>query len=219
MEKIGVLIVDDHTLFRKGVRKILEGEDEIEVVGEASTGLEAVKMARELMPDVVLIDIKMPDMDGVEATRHIKRESPHIHIIFVTMLGEDEFVFAGMRAGARGYVLKEADPETLVRAIRAVYHGELLLSPSIAKRVLEYFTRLQEDKADAARFLFDGLTEREVEVLRSLAQGLSNKEIARKLFISEKTVKNHLYNIFQKLQVYDRSQAILYAIRKGLVEV
>jgi two-component system NarL family response regulator len=123
-----------------------------------------------------------------------------------------------MRVGARGYVLKDADPETMVRAIRAVYHGELLLSPSIAKRVLEHFTRLHEDKADAARFLFDGLTEREVEVLRSLTQGLSNKEIARKLFISEKTVKNHLYNIFQKLQVYDRSQAILYAIRKGLVE-
>jgi DNA-binding NarL/FixJ family response regulator len=230
MDRISVLIVDDHTLFRTGIRKMLEAEADMDVVGEAATGREAVDQARTLVPDVILMDIKMPDpsaslgpgpsgsgkaLDGIEATRILHREMPHVGIIFCTVYEDDEFVFAGLQAGGRGYILKDDDPDTMLRAIRAVAHGESLLGPTIAQKVMRQFSSLPGKQTP----LVDDLTPRETEVLKLIASGLSNKEIAGALVLSEKTVKNHINNIFSKLHVYDRSQAMLYAIREGLVKV
>ncbi|MGD8397533.1 MAG: response regulator transcription factor [Anaerolineae bacterium] len=219
MDPIGVLIVDDHTLFRKGVRRMLEAEADMRVLGEAGTGREALERARTLMPDVVLMDIKMPGMDGVETTRSLRREMPHVGVIFCTMFEDDESVFAGLKAGGRGYILKESDPDTMLRAIRAVARGESLLSAGVAQRVLRQLAALPGEESAGMAPLSDDLTPRELEVLRTVSQGLSNKEIAQQLGISEKTVKNHISNIFSKLHVCDRTQAVLYAVRKGLVKV
>ncbi len=223
MERIRILIADDHTLFRKGIRKMLEAEEDMEVVGEASTGREALEQARALLPDVILMDVRMPDsrgrtaqgLDGIEATRALHREMPHIAILFVTMFKEDEFVFRGLQAGGRGYILKDAEPETMLRAIRAVAHGESLLGPTVARKVLRQIAALPSRPLS----LGDDLTPREREVLILIAEGHANKEIARLLGIREKTVKNHINNIFSKLHVYDRTQAMLYAIRNGLVQI
>jgi DNA-binding NarL/FixJ family response regulator len=215
MDKVNILIVDDHTLFRTGVRKMLEAEEDMHVVGEAATGREALEQARQLVPDVILMDIKMPDLDGVTAARTLHREMPHVGIIFVTMFEDDEFIFQGLQAGGRGYILKDAGPETMLRAIHAVAHGESLLGSTVAQKVMRQFSALPGKQT----YLFDDLTPRELEVLKLVAEGLSNKEIAQELTISEKTVKNHINNIFSKLHVNDRSQAMLYAIRKGLVKV
>jgi DNA-binding NarL/FixJ family response regulator len=215
MNKVNILIVDDHTLFRTGVRKMLEAEEDMHVVGEAATGREALEQARQLMPDVILMDIKMPELDGVTAARTLHREMPHVGIIFITMFEDDEFIFQGLQAGGRGYILKDAGPETMLRAIRAVAHGESLLGSIVAQKVMRQFSALPGKQTH----LFDDLTPRELEVLKQVAMGLSNSEIAQALTISEKTVKNHINNIFSKLHVNDRSQAMLYAIRKGLVKV
>ncbi len=228
MDLVNILIVDDHTLFRTGIRKMLEAEPDMRVVGEAATGREALAQARKLVPDVILMDIKMPDpsaeggmpasgqpMDGIEATRILHREMPHVGILFCTMFEDDEFVFAGLQAGGRGYILKDTDPDAMLRAIRAVAHGESLLGPTIAQKVMRQFSALPGKQAP----VFDDLTPRELEVLKLIAEGLSNQEIAGQLVISEKTVKNHINNIFSKLHVNDRSQAVLYAIREGLVKV
>src|SRR3990170_882602 len=214
LEQIRVLLADDHTLFRKGIRIMLEPMPGIEVVGEAATGEEVVRLAHDLVPDVILMDVKMPVLTGIEATREILSENPHIGVILVTMFDDPESVFAGMRAGTRGYVLKEAEPEELRRAIEAAFLGEVILCPIIAKRLLQHFQSQPEPRSD---LLYERLTQRELQVLQLAAQGLSNKEIAEKLVISEKTVKNHIGNIFSKLQVNDRTQAILYALRQGLV--
>ncbi len=219
MEQIKVLIVDDHALFRTGIHKILESQEDINVVGEAGTGRKALAQARALMPDVVLMDIKMPEMDGIEATRLLLGEMPHVGVLFCTMHEDDAFVYAGLQAGGRGYILKESDPKTMLRAIRAVANGESLLSPTIAQKVLQQFAALPGEGPPGLDTLCDGLTEREIEVLTLIGEGRSNKEIARQLTISEKTVKNHISNIFSKLHVCDRTQAVLYAIRKGLVQV
>jgi two-component system NarL family response regulator len=215
MEKIRVLIADDHTLFRKGVRKMLEAEADMEVAGEAGTGREALERARKLMPDVILMDITMPEMDGIEATRSLSREMPHAGVVFVTMFEDDESVIKGLQAGGRGYILKDSDPQTMLRAIRAVAGGESLLGPTIARKVMRQFSALDKGRSS----LIGELTAREMEVLQAIAEGLSNKEIAGKLGISEKTVKNHINNIFSKLHLFDRTQAMLYAIRKGLVKI
>ena len=219
MDSISVLIVDDHTLFRTGIRRVLEMEADILVVGEASNGREALEQARVLMPDVVLMDVKMPELDGVEATRRLLREMPHVSVLFCTMFEDDEFVYAGLQAGGRGYILKESDPKTMLRAIRAVANGESLLSPTIAQKVLHQFSVLPGEGSSGVGALCNDLTEREFEVLQLVGKGKSNKEIAGELTISEKTVKNHIGNIFSKLHVCDRTQAVLYAIRKGLVQV
>ena len=218
MDKINVLIADDHTLFRKGIRKMLEVEQDMQVVGEAGNGQEALDEARALMPDVILMDIKMPGLDGVEATRTLRREMPHVGIIFCTMFEDDESVFAALKAGGRGYILKESDPETMLRAIRAVAHGESLLSPAIAQKVLRQFAAVPASAPAGCASLCDDLTDRERQVLALVGKGCSNKEIALQLSLSEKTVKNHIANIFSKLHVYDRTQAVLYAIRQGWVK-
>ena len=215
MEPIRVLLADDHTLFRKGLDTLLKQIEGIEVIGEAANGEEAMSQAQELVPDVILMDIKMPIINGIEATKRILQENPHIGIILVTMFDDPESVFSGMRAGARGYVLKEAEPEQLQWAIEAANRGEVILCPVIAKKLLEQFGR--EPEGQPAGLSYEALTQRELEVLQRAADGLSNKEIADKLVISEKTAKNHIANIFSKLQVNDRTQAILYALRKGLV--
>ena len=215
LEPTRILLADDHTLFRKGVRAILEQMPGAEVVGEAATGREAVSKAQELVPDAILMDIKMPVFSGIEATRLILKENPHIGIVLVTMFDDPESVFSGMRAGARGYVLKEAEPQELRNAIEAACRGEFILCPIIAKKVLEEFG--EDPRVRSPGVPYDELTQRELQVLQLAANGLSNKELAGKLVISEKTVKNHIANIFSKLQVNDRTQAILYGLRKGLI--
>ena len=218
---VRVLLVDDHPLFREGVASLLARAEGIALAGEASTGEEAIARADELLPDIVLMDVKMPGMGGIEATRAIVARTPHTGVIMLTMFEDDESVYAALKAGARGYVLKDADRGTLLRAIRAVARGEALLAPSIARRVLDQFgappaATAPPPRSPAPPGAFDELTPRELDVLRLIAQGLRNRDIAEKLVISEKTVQNHISNIFAKLQVNDRSQAIVRAIQGGL---
>lgn len=213
MEPVRVLIADDHTLFRDGLRALLASIPDIAVVGEASSGREAVRLAIDHQPDVILMDIQMPDLNGIEATRQILRASPHIGIIILTMFQDDDSVFAVMRAGARGYVLKGADQAVLLRAVRAVANGESLFSPEIASRLIQFFANLEPASRPE---LFPELTEREREILSLIADGNTNAEIAEKLVISMKTVRNHVSNIFSKLQVADRAQAAIRARQAGL---
>ena len=218
MEPIRVLIADDHTLFRQGIRTLLERMTGVEIVGDAATGEEAVAMANGLVPDVVLMDIKMPGIDGIEATSMIVRSNPHVGVILLTMLDDPATVFTGMRAGARGYVLKEAEPDELMRAVEAASRGEVLLCPIIAKKVLEHMAEEHRLKT-TGELPLQKVTPRELQVLQLAAEGLSNKEIAERLSIAEKTAKNHVANIFSKLQVNDRTQAVLYAMQHGLVRL
>jgi len=211
-EPTRLLIVDDHELFRAGVRALVRSLTTVEVVAESSTGQQAVAAALETQPDVVLMDIQMPDMDGIEATRRILANSPHIGIIIVTMFEDDDSVFAAMRAGARGYVLKGAGQDELMRAITAVASGEALYNAKVAERVIGFFNMPRRDLPMNA---FPELTEREREVLDLIAQGLGNPAIARRLDIRDKTVRNHVSNIFSKLQVADRVQAVVRARRAG----
>ena len=213
MDAIRVLVADDHALFRDGLRALLASVPGIEVVGEAASGQEAIRQAVEQQPDVILMDIQMPDLNGLEATRQILRTSPHIGLIILTMFQDDDSVFAAMRAGARGYVLKGADQAVLLRAVQAVANGELLFSPEIAERLMHFFINL---KPASQPELFPELTEREREILSLIADGQTNGEIAEKLVISLKTVRNHVSNIFSKLQVADRAQAALRARAAGL---
>jgi DNA-binding NarL/FixJ family response regulator len=215
-EAIRILIADDHTLFRSGLRSLLTSLPDTLVVGEAATGDEAIRLAAELQPDVILMDIQMPGLNGIEATRRIIHTSPHIGIIMVTMFEENDSVFAAMRAGARGYVLKGADQEEMLRTIRAVARGEALFGPAIAQRLVHFFATPQPATTPT---VFPELTEREREVLDLIAQGLDNSAIAYRLTLSLKTVRNHVSNIFSKLQVADRAQAIIRARDAGLGRV
>ncbi len=212
-EAIRVLIADDHRLFLEGLRALLGSLEGLEVVGEAASGREVVSRAALLQPDVILMDIGMPDLNGVEATRRILAESPHIGILMVTMFEDDESVFTAMRAGARGYILKGADQAELLRAVQAVASGEALFSANIAARLMRFFS---SPRPDLPLNAFPDLTEREREVLGLIAEGKGNAEIARALDISGKTVRNHVSNIFSKLQVADRAQAIVKAREAGL---
>jgi DNA-binding NarL/FixJ family response regulator len=213
MEKdIRVIIADDHTLFRDGLVALLNSVPEIDVVGTAQDGQEAIQLAVDLQPDVVLMDLLMPKVNGIEATKHIIQTSPHIGVVMLTMFEDDESVFAAMRAGARGYVLKGADQEDVLRAIHAVARGEALFGPSIATRLMDFFTPPVSEPAQA----FPELTEREHEILALIAQGSNNSEIAEQLHISLKTVRNHVSNIYNKMQVTDRVQAVLRAREAGL---
>ncbi len=210
--RIRILIADDHPVFRFGLRVLLQGEPDMEVVGEATTGQEAVDMARELQPTVVLMDLNMPEFNGIQATRVIRSVNPDIAVLVVTMF-DDDTVFAAMRAGARGYLLKGAEGEETLRAVRAVASGEAIFSPSVADRMIRYFAHAPVQPSQIA---FPELTEREREVLSLIAQGLTNQAIADRLVLSEKTVRNHVSNIFAKLQVADRAEAIIRARQAGL---
>jgi DNA-binding NarL/FixJ family response regulator len=205
VEPIRVFIADDHTLFRDGLRALFSSIEDVELVGEAADGEKAISGVAEIQPDVVLMDIQMPGLNGIEATRRIVSTSPHVE--------DDDSVFAAMRAGARGYVLKGADQEQMLRTIRSVAAGEALFGSDIAERLMNFFSSLEPA---AGPEIFPELTDREREVLELIAQGKNNPEIARNLVISPKTVRNHVSNIFNKLQVVDRAQAIIRAREAGL---
>jgi DNA-binding NarL/FixJ family response regulator len=211
-EKIRVLIADDHTLFREGLESLLESVSEIEVVATVDDGRKAMETAANLQPDVILMDLQMPEVNGIDATRKIVQTSPHIGVIVVTMFEDDDSVFSAMRAGARGYILKGADQNDMLRAIRAVARGEALFGPSIATRLMNFFT----EPVVAQPPSFPELTAREREVLELIARGQSNAEIAKALVISLKTVRNHVSNIFNKMQVTDRVQAAIRAREAGM---
>jgi NarL family two-component system response regulator LiaR len=212
MEPINVLLIDDHRVVRQGLRDFLELQDDIEIVGEAASGEEGVKVARELLPDVALMDLVLPGIDGVEATRRLKAASPSTKVIVLTSFADDDKVFPSIKAGAISYLLKDVQPEELARAIRAAQRGEAVLHPEVAAKLMQEFTtpRPADDPVEQ-------LTERELDVLRLIARGQSNKEIADSLIISEKTVKTHVSNILSKLHLADRTQAAIYALRQRLV--
>lgn len=213
MRRVRVLIADDHPLFRDGMRSLLDSLPETEVVGEAASGEEAIALAARLRPDVVLMDIKMPGVNGIQATRHILESSPQIRILMLTMLEGDKSVFAAMRAGASGYVLKGATQEEILRAIGSVANGEVIFGPGIARRIMGYFAGMRPSAPGDA---FPELTEREREILTLMAGGSANAEISDQLALSLKTVQNHVSNIFNKLQVADRAQAVIKAREAGL---
>ncbi|MCX7791192.1 MAG: response regulator transcription factor [Chloroflexaceae bacterium] len=212
MDPITVLLIDDHRVVRQGLRDFLELQEDIEIVGEASSGEEGVQLARELIPDVVLMDLVMPGIDGVEATRQIKAASPNTRVIVLTSFADDNKVFPAIKAGAISYLLKDVSPEELAHAIRAAQRNEAVLHPEVAARLMQEFSAPRPDEAPVEQ-----LTPRELEVLRLIARGKSNKEIAEALIVSEKTVKTHVSNILSKLHLADRTQAAIYALRKRIV--
>jgi DNA-binding NarL/FixJ family response regulator len=214
MEAIKVLIVDDHTVVRDGLTAVLGRQGDFTVVGEAANGLEAVDRARELKPDVILMDLRMPELDGVEAMRRIRAADPEAKFIILTTYDSDEYIFEAIEAGAKGYLLKDASREELFEAVRAVHRGESLIQPGVAARVLDRFAELSRQASD-----IEVLSEREVEVLRLMARGAANKEIAVALSISESTVKTHVANIFQKLDVNDRTEAVTQALQRGIIKL
>lgn len=213
MDAIDLLIADDSAPFRAGLRSLLQTVDDIVIVGEAVSGAQAVQLAKELQPDVVLMDLQMQDGNGIDATRQIVHTSPHIRILMLTMFEEEDSVFAALRAGARGYLLKGALKAEIVRAVRAVHNGEAIFGSAIAKRLLQFFSA---PGPVAPAQLFPELTDREREILKRMAQHETNIEIADRLALAPKTVRNHVSNIFSKLQVADRAQAIIKAREAGL---
>ena len=211
---VRVLIADDQTLFRVGLARLLEEDERVKIVGQAGDGAEAVKLAGSLKPDVVLMDLKMPNLDGIEATRQIAAAYPGVKVLLLTTFEADNHVIQALKAGASGYILKDSKPDSIVSSLLAVMAGERVMASAVANRVLEMLTGTTTPKE-----FYDGLTGREIEILKLLAGGMANKQIAYKLKISEKTVRNHVSNMYEKLNIYDRSQAVLYAVRKGLVEI
>jgi len=216
MRKIRVLLADDHTILRDGIRALLEDQQDIEVIGEAEDGQSAVKMAAQLDPDIVIMDIAMPLLNGLEATRHIRRDSPQVKVLILTMHENEEYIRQVLAAGAFGYVLKDAAARDLLGAIRAVYNGESVLSPAITRLVIEDYLRWGDmQPVDAS----NGLTSREREVLQLIAEGYTNKEIAEILCLSIKTIQSHRMNLMSKLDLHDRGELIKYAIQKKIIEI
>ena len=217
--EIRLVLADDHAVVRSGTRELLEQQPDLRIVGEAADGEEAIRLAQELQPDVLIMDVRMPRISGVEATRRIKAEHPHIRILVLTAHDDDEYVFALLQAGANGYLLKTAEIDELVRAIRTVAAGQSALAPEVTGKVVAQFTSgksLPEAAADNQEH-YDGLTERELGILRLVGKGLSNKQIGKTLHISDRTVQAHLSNIFSKLDVNSRTEAVMYAVGKGWI--
>jgi DNA-binding NarL/FixJ family response regulator len=219
-EPIRTLIVDDHALFRRGLEMVLESEDDIELVGQASDGEEAVLRAAESLPDVVLMDIRMPRSSGIEACRAVKNVAPSTKIVILTISDEEEDLFEAIRAGASGYLLKDIPLDEVAGTVRAVHGGQSLINPSMAGKLLTEFAALarREEDEPPQRVPAPRLTDREIEVLRLVARGMNNRDIAKELFISENTVKNHVRNILEKLQIHSRMEAVMVAVREKLIE-
>jgi len=218
-EPIKVLIVDDHALFRRGLAMVLENEKDIELVGEAGDGAEAITITTDKMPDVVIMDVGMPKRGGIEATSQIKELSPHTKVVMLTNHDEEADLYDSIKAGASGYLLKEISIEEIANAIRAVHAGQSMISPSMASKLLTEFSAMVKKTDEKPVAAQPRLTEREMEVLRLVAKGRNNRDIAKELFISENTVKNHIRNILEKLQLHSRMQAVVYAVREKLLEI
>jgi len=219
LEPIRVLVVDDHALFRRGLEMVLEQEPDIEVVGEAGDGGQAVQKSIETAPDIVLMDVRMPKGSGIEACRAIKEAVPSAKIIMLTISDEELDLYEAIKAGATGYLLKEISIEEVASAIRAVQNGQSLISPSMASKLLTEFAIMVKRGDEKEQVPTPRLTDREMEVLRLVARGLNNRDIAKELFISENTVKNHVRNILEKLQLHSRMEAVVYAVREKLLEI
>ena len=219
-DPIRALIVDDHALFRRGLEMVLAAEDDIELVGEASDGTEAVEKAGEALPDVVLMDIRMPKSSGIEACRAMKEVAPSSKIVMLTISDEEEDLFEAIRAGASGYLLKDIPLDEVAEVVRAVFGGQSLINPSMAGKLLTEFATLakRDDEERAQQVPAPKLTDREMQVLKLVARGMNNRDIAKELFISENTVKNHVRNILEKLQIHSRMEAVMIAVREKLIE-
>ncbi|MBN1641010.1 MAG: response regulator transcription factor [Anaerolineae bacterium] len=215
MAQIRIVLADDHEVVREGTRRMLEREPDMSVVGEAVSGVDAVRLAGELQPDIVVLDVRMPELNGIETTRQIKQSQPHVRVLVFTAHDDDRYVFPLLEAGADGYMLKTSGQRDLVKAIRDVYRGQTALHPAIAQRVVQRLTQRDRFKGEG---MVESLTEREMEVLEAVAHGWSNKEVSEALNISPHTVQVHLSNVFGKIGVKTRTEAVLYAIRQGWVE-
>jgi len=218
-ERLRVMVVDDHALFRRGLEMVLENEADIDLVGEASDGAEAVQKAQELMPDVVLMDVRMPTRSGIEAAREIRDVMPHVKILMLTISDEEADLYEAIKAGASGYLLKEIPIEEVADAIRSVWQGQSRISPSMASKLLTEFAAISRAADERPPMPSPRLTDREMEVLKLVAQGKNNRDIAKELFISENTVKNHIRNILEKLHLHSRMEAVVYAVREKLLEI
>jgi DNA-binding NarL/FixJ family response regulator len=218
-ESIRVLVADDHALYRRGLEMVLGTEEGIDIVGEASDGAEAIRRAEELLPDVVLMDIRMPRRSGIEACTAIKDVVPSTKIVILTISDEESDLYEAVRAGANGYLLKDVPGEEIADGIRAVANGQSLISPSMASKLISEFATMIKKSEERAQLPAPRLTDRELEVLRLVARGLGNREIAKELFISENTVKNHVRNILEKLQLHSRMEAVMYAVREKILEI
>jgi DNA-binding NarL/FixJ family response regulator len=218
-ETLRVLIADDHALFRRGLEMVLEKEPDIEVVGEATDGMQAVEKAQELMPDVILMDVRMPKRSGIEAATAIKDLLPHVKILMLTISDEEADLYEAIKAGASGYLLKEIPIEEVADAIRSVWAGQSRISPSMASKLLTEFAAISKASEEKPQMPTPRLTDREMEVLRLVAQGMNNRDIAKTLYISENTVKNHIRNILEKLHLHSRMEAVVYAVREKMIEI
>jgi len=218
-DTIRLVIADDHELFRRGLRMVLEDEADIEVVGEAGDGATATELVREEVPDVVVMDVRMPGLSGIEATRQIKEELPHTKILMLTISDEEDDLYQAIKAGANGYLLKEISIDEIGNAVRSVHGGQSLISPSMASKLLNEFASMIKKEEEKQQVPAPRLTPREMEVLQHVAKGMNNREIAKTLFISENTVKNHVRNILEKLHLHSRMEAVVYAVREKLLEI
>jgi len=219
LDRLRVMVADDHALFRRGLQMVLEQEEDLELVGEASDGAEAVAKAQELMPDVILMDVRMPKRSGIEATGQIKDLLPHVKILMLTISDEEADLYEAIKAGASGYLLKEIPIEEVADAIRSVWAGQSRISPSMASKLLNEFAAMSKATGERPQVPAPRLTDREMEVLKLVAKGMNNRDIAKQLYISENTVKNHIRNILEKLQLHSRMEAVVYAVREKLLEI